>query len=330
MTEEFYISLIGEAFDGYSQFYLNKRPVYIKHVTIRDQRYLHKYYKKYIKIAVDKGLDQKKEREAYILKEGIWSEEDEMKISSLEKEVQNLEATAKAIFLTSQKESIIKEVEERRKELEDLKNERHEVIGKTAEDYAASRSGDELLRFLLFKDEGLQENFYTPEEFEELESWEVLKINSLQRTVQEELNDDTIQQAVLRPFFSMYLPLCDRVADFYGKPITELTIYQLRVALYGRMFHNIFQYTEDIPDYIRDDPQKLISFSQAQRNKDSDQGGLRDDSDASAVFGATEDDMEQIRKEHKSGKTVSLAEEAKKHGGKLNMEQMMRLAGHDV
>ena len=26
----------------------------------------------------------------------------------------------------------------------------------------------------------------------------------------------------------------------------------------------------------------------------------------------------------------SLAEEAKKHGGKLNMEQLMRLAGHDV
>ena len=30
------------------------------------------------------------------------------------------------------------------------------------------------------------------------------------------------------------------------------------------------------------------------------------------------------------GGNVSLTEEAKKHGGRLNMEQMMRLAGHDV
>ena len=128
----------------------------------------------------------------------------------------------------------------------------------------------------------------------------------------------------------MYLSLCENAGDFYRKPITELTIYQLRVVLYGRMFHNIFQYTDNIPDHIRDDPKKLIDFSEAQRNKDSHRGGLKDDADTSAVFGATEEDMKQIREEQKAGKAVSLTEEAKKHGGKLNMEQMMRLAGHDV
>ena len=96
------------------------------------------------------------------------------------------------------------------------------------------------------------------------------------------------------------------------------------------MFHSIFQYTENIPDDIRNDPEKLMAFAEAQRNKDSNQGGLKDDADASAVFGATKEDMDQIREEQKAGKGVSLSEEAKKHGGKLNMEQMMRLAGHDV
>jgi hypothetical protein len=45
------------------------------------------------------------------------------------------------------------------------------------------------------------------------------------------------------------------------------------------------------------------------------------------VFGATKDDMKTLT--NKSG-TVSLSEEAKKHGGRLDMKQMMRLAGHDV
>ena len=329
MNQEFYISLIGEAFDGYSEVYLKDEPVYIKHVTIRDQRYLHKYYEKYKNIALAKGLESEEDRYKYVLGEGIWSEEEDLQITSLEKEVENLKATAKAVFLPSQKESIVQDISEREKELLELQIKKKEIIGKTAEDYATSRSGDELLRFLLFKNSDLKENYYTPEQFDNLESWEVIKINSLQQEVQKKLNDDSIQEAVLKPFFSMYLSLCEDASNFYRKPIPELTIYQLRVVIYGRMFYNIFQYTEDIPDYIKQDPKKLLQFSEAQRNKDSNSGGLRDDSDGSAVFGATKDDISSI-KSKSGGKTTSLAEEAKKNGGTLNMEQMMRLAGHDV
>lgn len=329
MSEEFYISLIGEAFDGYTESYINNKPVYIKHITIRDQRYLHKFYEKYKNIALDKGLECEEDRLKYVLQEEIWTEKEDLQISSLEKEVENLKVTAKAVFLPSQKEALLQDASERESELLELRAKRKEVIGKTAEDYASSRSGDELLRFLLFKDSDLKENLYTPEQFDELESWEVLKINSLQREIQKKLNDEKIQEAVLRPFFSMYLSLCERAADFYGKAITELTVYQLRVVIYGRMFHNIFQYTDDIPDHIKQDPKKLLDFSEAQRTKGSNSGGLKDDSDASAVFGATKEDMDAI-KNQSGGRTVSLAEEAKKHGGKLNMEQMMRLAGHDV
>jgi hypothetical protein len=54
---------------------------------------------------------------------------------------------------------------------------------------------------------------------------------------------------------------------------------------------------------------------------------LRDDADASAIFGATKDDMQQLASD---GKAVSLSEEMEMAGGKLDMKQMMRLAGHDV
>ena len=329
MKTEFYISLIGEAFDGYSQVFLDENPAYIKHVTIRDQKYLHTYYEKYKNIALARGLETEEDRYNYVLKEGIWTEKEDLQISSLEKEVENLKSTAKAVFLPSQKEKLLEDVSKRQSELLELQFKKKEVIGKTAEDYATSRSGDELLRFLLFKDQDLKENYYSPEEFDNLESWQVIKINSFQQDIQKKLNDETIQEAVLKPFFSMYLSLCEDASNFYRKPIPELTIYQLRVVIYGRMFYNIFQHTDNIPDHIKEDPKKLLDFSEAQRNKDSNSGGLRDDSDASAVFGATKQDMDAIRNQS-GGKTVSLAEEAKKHGGKLNMEQMMRLAGHDV
>jgi len=62
-------------------------------------------------------------------------------------------------------------------------------------------------------------------------------------------------------------------------------------------------------------------------NKNKNSGGIDENADATAVFGATKQDIDTVAGE---GKTVSLSEELEKHGGKLNMEQMMRLAGHDV
>ena len=117
------------------------------------------------------------------------------------------------------------------------------------------------------------------------------------------------------------------MAQFYGKPVVDLTIYQLKVAAYGRMFFNIFQNVSDIPDNIKDNPEQLIAFSNAQMNKHKNSGGIDENADATAVFGATKEDIDTVAG---GGKTVSLSEELEKHGGKLNMEQMMRLAGHDV
>ena len=327
MKEEFYISLIGEAFDGYTKASFGEETVYIKHVSIRDQRYLHNYYEKYREFALSKGLPSEEYQLQYVRDEGIWSDSDELSIENLKFEIKNLKQTARAVFLQSQKEDFLKQVEEKSKEIITLQEKRKEIVGQTAESYAEIRSGDEILRFLLFKDKELTDHLYSEEEFGELESWQVLKLSEIHRDVQKRLTDSTIQKAVLRPFFNMYLSLCEDVNGFYGKPITELTIYQLRVVLFGRMFYNIFQYTDNIPDHIKDDPEKLLSYSESQRNSDKNSGGIKDDSDASAVFGATAEDMKNLKA--KKG-NVSLSEEAEKAGGKLDMKQMMRLAGHDV
>jgi cell division ATPase FtsA len=324
LKDEFYISLIGEAFDGYTEASLGDDIVYIKHVNIRDQRYLHKYFEKYKDLALKRGLDTEAERIKYVLKEKLWEEKDDMKIASLEGEITNLKNTVNQLLLASQREEYNNIIRDRAEELYELKKSRSEVVGKTAEDYGTGRSSDELLRFLLFKDKDLTQNLYTEDEFSELEGWEIKQLTDLHLDIQSRLADDKIQKAVLRPFFSMYLSLCEDAYGFYQKPVTELTIYQLRVVLFGRMFFNIFQHTEDIPDNIRDDPEKLLAYSQSKSSGNT--GGIRDDADSSVVFGATNQDVKELGGE----KAVSLSEEAKKHGGQLDMTQMMRLAGHDV
>ena len=315
MNEEFYISLIGEAFDGYTECKIDKKDVYLKHITIRDQRYLHKYYEKYKQLALDRGLETEDERIAAVIKDEIWTEDDDSK------------QTIKATFLPSQREVLQDDLKKRRAELADLAIKRKEIVGKTAEDYAQVRSGDELLRCLLYKNVDLKDYLYSDYQFAELETWEVADIAKIQQDIGLKFSDSVIQQAVLRPFFSMYLSSCENMAQFYGRPVVDLTIYQLKVAAYGRMFFNIFQNVPDIPDNIKDNPEQLIAFSDAQMNKNKNSGGIDENADATAVFGATKQDIDTVAGE---GKTVSLSEELEKHGGKLNMEQMMRLAGHDV
>tara|TARA_R100001129_G_scaffold182744_1_gene163802 strand:+ start:2178 stop:3167 length:990 start_codon:yes stop_codon:yes gene_type:complete len=325
--EEFYISLVGEAFDGYTEVSFQGKDIYIKHLSLKDQRYLHKYYDKYVKIALDKGLESEEDRIKAVMEDGMWSSEEDTQISTLRFETDNLKKTQKVLPLRSQREKLEEDIDAKLSELSDLEGRRREVIGKTAEDYANRRSNDEILRFLLFKDQELTEHLYTDDQFGDLEVWEVAKLTLLQKSIQERLSDEKIQEAVLRPFFAMYLSFCENSYAFYEKPITQLTIYQLRVILFGRMFYNIFQYTEDIPDHIREDPKKLLAFSESQRNKDSNKPMIKDDADASAVFGATDEDVADLGGS-KGG--VSLSSELEKHGGKLDMKQMMRLAGHDV
>jgi hypothetical protein len=325
--EEFYISLVGEAFDGYTETSFQGRDIYVKHLSLKDQRYLHKYYEKYVQIALDKGLESKEDRISAVMEDGMWSSEEDTQISTLRFETDNLKKTQKVLPLRSQREGLQKDIDSKLSELNDLETRKQEVIGKTAEDYANRRSNDEILRFLLFKDKELKEHLYTDKEFGDLEVWEVAKLTILQNDIQQRLSDEKIQEAVLRPFFAMYLSFCEHSYSFYEKPVTELTIYQLRVILFGRMFYNIFQYTEDIPDHIREDPKKLLAFSESQRNKDSNKPMIKDDADASAVFGATDEDVADLGGS-KGG--VTLSSELEKHGGKLDMKQMMRLAGHDV
>ena len=79
--EEFYISLIGEAFDGYTQALFNDQDIYVKHLNLRDQRYLHKYYEKYVKIALDRGLESEEDRIKAVMEDGMWSSEEDTQIS---------------------------------------------------------------------------------------------------------------------------------------------------------------------------------------------------------------------------------------------------------
>jgi hypothetical protein len=125
----------------------------------------------------------------------------------------------------------------------------------------------------------------------------------------------------------MYLSQTEDVSSFYGKPIIHLSVYQLKLALYARVFYNIFQYNDDIPNGIKKDPSALLRFAESKRNGQGNKtlSKIRNqDSGATAVFGATKEDLSYVDSQ---AKQINLNDEVKKKGGRLNMDDMIKLMG---
>jgi len=326
VNEEFYISIVGEIFDGYTEFEFDGRSVYLKHLTVKDQRYLHIYYEKYKKSAIDRGVETEADILEKLKEDDLWSDEDDLKIESLRSEVANLKRTRDSLFLNSQKEAINKDIIEKELKKNTLLFKRTEVVGKTAESYASNMAATEMIRYFIFDSKELENHAFTEEEFDEMDDLQILELHKVQRSLSEKLNELDIQKSVLRPFFGLYLSFCENARDFYGKALVDLSVFQLKLVLFGRIFQSIFQYTEDIPDDIKEDPERLMAFSESKSNKSGNKGKfIKEDAAASTVFGGTSQDVKDLAEG--SGRAVSLSDEIKKAGGKLTMEQMMKLSG---
>ncbi len=323
MTEEEYIGIVGEIFDGYTDVTFKGKTVYIKHFSIRDQRYIHRFYNKYKSIAESKGIPSEKEMLDSLREDGLWSDDDDRKIIDLEQELDGLRGAKRNSFLPSQKKHIQETILTKQKELHFLFNKKAELVGKTSEKYGSQRSNEEFIRYLIYADQQCSRHFFTDDEFANLSEEEVEFFVKENDYISRRLNENNIQHVVLRDFFNMYMSQTENVSAFYGKPIIELSVYQLKLAIYARIFFNIFQYNEDIPERMKQDPEAILDFVDRKKNKDS-KNYVNTEKGASAVFGATKEDLEAI---DPSARQVSLSDEIAKSGGVMNMDQLIELMG---
>jgi hypothetical protein len=323
LTDEAYIGVAGEIFDGCSEAFFKNSPIYIKHFSIRDQKYIYKYFDKYKKIAEEKGIPSQDEMLASLHQDGVWTDEDDLKIVHLQQELEGLKNSQRAVLLPSQKANIQKIIESKQKELSEFNYKKDELLGQTSESYATKRSNEEFIRCLLYKDYKLKINLFTDEEFSEVEDSELNYLIAQTNEISKRLNDENIQKTVLQDFFNIYMSQAENMSDFFGKPIVDLSVYQLKLAFYARVFYNIIQNHEDLPETIKKDPAAIFNFLEnkkniskfQERNKDSNSMG-------SAIFNATKEDLDLI---DPNAKRISLKDEIEKKGGSLNMEDFINL-----
>lgn len=320
MKDDFFISLVCQVFDGYSKAFVLDQDMYFQHFKLQHQADVQELYEKHLEIGLKRGLEPEEDILKRLIDDGLWTDEDENKILLLRNEANTLESTARAEFLNSKKIRINTQAATKRKEINKLLLKKAELVGISAEVYADKRTSDITMRKSIFKDKDLTTYAFTEEEFDSLENFEMSCLSKKFQQHQKIFSEENIQKSVLKPFFSLYLSHCESAKDFYNKAISDLTVYQLKLVLFGKIFFNIFQFNDDIPDNIREDPERLLLFSESKRT--NKQGGfIKDDAAASAVFGASKEDMKSF---DTSGKSLSQA--IKEKGGKLSMDDLINLS----
>jgi hypothetical protein len=308
--------------DGKTAFDLNGQRLFFKHSSIRDQESIIFLYKKYEETALKKGIETTEEVYKRLTENGDWNEKDDLKISELKTYVTNLKKSKDKFFLPSQKENHQKLIDEEESQLNFLLNKKNELIGLTVEDYANRMANEEFLRTLIYSDEELKCLKFNNEDFGLLTSSELNLITKKYYEMSLSFSDPNIQKIVLQDFFNMYLSLCEKPYEFFGKFIQHLSIYQMKLLLYGKIFNNIFQYHDDIPDSIKKNPEEIFDFVESKKIRQNFQSKHKEG--ATAVFGATQKDLDIL---DPTAQKMSLSEEIKKNGGSLNMEQMIKLMG---
>ena len=301
----------------------------VKHFTNFDSAELDIKNKAFYDKALEQGLPTRKERIDYLLKENIWTKEKNKNVLDLKSLIAGLKKSKSKVFLKAHLDEINQQIEENELELSKSELQKEEMIGFCAEVYASRRINEHYMYNALLAESGGK--LFNEEEFEELNAENVMELIKLYNESTENFNSLSLKSISLAPFFTNLFYLCENNAHvFFGKPLVDLTFYQIELFGYARYYKAMIENSESkVPEEIKEDPEKLIdwfeSTKSARETLDKSEIAGKEGS-ATSLVGATQQDLQRLGLDNPN-ETINLAKQAAKKGGSLSMEDMMKLHG---
>jgi len=322
--------VFSEALRGYT---LVDSPSYkkisIKHFNNFDSAALDIKNKTFYDKAVENGLPTRKERIDYLIKENVWTEEKNKEILQTKTALAGLQKTKEKVFLQAHIDQVNREIKENRIKLAGQEAQKEELIGFTAEAYAARRINEHYMYNALLRENG--EKLFAKEEFEELEEEKIVELIGLYNKSTQKFKSDSLKKISVSNFFTNLFYLCeDNPFVFFGKAVIELTFYQIELFGYGRYYKNMIQNSDNKPpDEIAQNPDKLVDWfesSKSARETLDKSKNMEKEGAAVSLVGATKQDLKRLGLDNPN-ETINLAKKAAEKGGRLTMEELAKLHG---
>ena len=322
--------IFSEALRGFT---LADSPSYnrirIKHFNNFDSAELDIKNKFFYEKAIEEGLPSREQRIDYLIKEDIWTEQQNKEILQTKTTLAGLKKTKEKIFLQAHIDQVNKELEDSQIKLTRQEGNKEELIGFTAEAYAARKINEHYMYNALLKENG--EKLFGDEEFQELEEGKMVELIGVYNKSTKKFQSNALQRISVSGFFTNLFYLCDDDPFvFFGKPVVELTFYQIELFGYGRYYKNMIQDSDNKPpEEIASNPEKLVEWFESSKSarKALDKGkDPQKEGTASSLVGATKQDLKRLGLDNPN-ETINLAKKAAEKGGRLTMEELAKLHG---
>jgi hypothetical protein len=305
---------------GYS--FVKEKNVYIKHFRDIDFPDVDNVYEQAVDKAKKLNLPSLEEKEKELIDNDLWSKKENQEVNLLKNDIENLEKRKNKMFIKSQIDKIKKDISEKQKKLHLLEKTKNELLGLYAEAYANKQLNDYFIINSFYYDASFK-NKLNIEEFEyneDMIGWIILY-----NRYTNNFNKSNIKKIAISPMFLNTFMLCENnVYEFYGKPIVELSNFQIELSNYGKHYSNIFSNpeVEKLDEKIKNDPELLSDWYKSFINFKYNQGKNPSGKGMSFVMGAQAEDMKYLGNTS-SNKDLNMIAGSK--GGKLGIEDLAKL-----
>lgn len=320
--------VFSEILRGYTLVQSFLGGIRIKHFTNFDSAELDIKNKLFYDKAVSQGLPTRKERVDFLLEENIWTEEKSKKILELKSFIAGLRSSKSKVFLQVHIDQLNADLKKNEAELAALTFEKEELIGFCAETYASRRINEHYMFNALLKENG--DKLFSKENFDNLEEEKLMKLIAVYNKNTNKFQSNQLKKLAVSGCFTNLFYLTDNNAyTFFGKPLVELTFYQIELFGYGRYYKSLMENSDNKPpDEVARDPDKLVEWFDSSKSAKEvlDKGKGEAEGGAASLVGATKEDLKRLGLDNPN-ETVNLAKKAAEKGGKLNMDDMMKLHG---
>lgn len=326
-TEQNFVRKIyKDIVNGFSVIYRDDKSFAFKHLSEIESCKTNEVYINKLNEAKRKGLLGQEEKIKILCEQGVWSNEKEEKIKNLQEEISLNQTTLKKLIIASQTKNIKDIIKQKEDELLNIIKEKNELLELTAESYASKKSNEYIIYLSLYKKDLKNMEFDSENDFLELSETDLIEYIYAYREFMDTLNTKNIKKIAVCPFFINTFFLCeDNPYNFYGKPITHLTQFQVDLFSIARNYkYHLSKSGQNPPENLKS-LDELVSWyedrpvASALKDKNQDKMGQ-------TYIGATKEELLSMTAGSKE-EVVDLTTEAKKIGDELSFDQILKMHG---
>lgn len=249
--------------------------VYFKHLSILDRSVIDAEYQKSFQKNLELGLKTRDVLFQEAAEEGLWSKEKDDALAHSIKLYERLAAGRAKSKSLDAAQGIVEGLRGYEKEIQELQNQKDNLLSQSAEDYAIEESLWYQMYFSSFSDSELTQPYFNKEEFDYLKVSSPMDFYSFRNLFIESLNkidSKSLRLLSIQHFFQdLFGIFKDSPSLFFNKPAYLLTEFQVLMIRLGKYFSGVIELCDGEILKSREDPDLLESYAIIKNNTSNEE-----------------------------------------------------------